>query len=153
MRPGRERVAKMNGDVDRQYVVRTVRSAGMVATFAVMILLSYGQGWAVPPYLIGFALSVVLLVLMDGFIRNIFSPERLGQGGGEAGRERRKQFGLVWFVAFALVKYPLVALLFYFLVRAWDIRYIMAMTVGFLTLHLVMGMRAMGRALTEGRKA
>jgi hypothetical protein len=50
-------------------------------------------------------------------------------------------------MGFALIKYPLVAVLIWALTRAWNLRAIMAFTGGFVLIHLVIALRAIGRIL------
>ncbi|MDX1931513.1 MAG: hypothetical protein SFU56_02795 [Capsulimonadales bacterium] len=140
----------MSGDpAGSEYIGRTLRSALVVVAFVLAITASYGQVWAILPYLGGFALAAVLLAGMERFIRAVIRPDWLGTEIGAEAKERRRQVGTLWFLGFALIKYPLVALLLWWLVRVWDTRQLMVFAGGFLTLHLVMGLRAMGRVLTQ----
>jgi hypothetical protein len=115
----------------------------VVTAFALFLLVSYGQWWALAPVLAGAALAVVLLAGLDWFVRWLFTPERLRgrSGGAKAGA------GMP-LVVFAAVKYPLVALLLWALVRAWDTKRLMAFVGGVMLLHLVIVSRALGRLVT-----
>lgn len=134
----------MDDRQEKTYIVRTLRSTAVVTAFVVFMLASYRQTWAIAPLLIGVMLAVVLLVGMERFVRTIFSPAAV-LAARKKGRDRR------WaLLGFALVKYPLVALLIGAIVRAWasEPRRIMAFVGGFILLQVVIGLRAAGRALT-----
>lgn len=138
-------------DSDPGFVHRTLRSAAIVAAIVAAILASYAQFWAIAPLLAGALLGAVLLYGMDRFIRSTFSPERAleakkkprGNGGGRA------------LLGFALVKYPLVALAVWAVVRLWgsDTRRIMAFAGGFILIQTVIGLRALGRFLVDRNTA
>jgi archaellum biogenesis protein FlaJ (TadC family) len=136
---------------DPQYIAKTLRTGCLVAGFVVLVLLSYGQTWAIVPYLSGFALAVSLLLLMEGFIRRVFDPKHLEVDNAESKKTKRGRREAIWFLAFGLLKYPILALLIWYLVRVWNTTQLMVFCGGFLTLHLIIGMRAMGRALTQTR--
>jgi hypothetical protein len=138
---------RSNGSADpggRLYIIKTLRSMAVVTAFVLFLLVSYGQWWAIAPVLAGAALAVVLLAGLDGFVRWLFTPERL-RGRFAAGKAGAGGMPLL---AFAAVKYPLVALLLWGLVRAWDIKRLMAFVGGFILLHLVIVSRALGRLVT-----
>jgi hypothetical protein len=102
---------------------------------------------------------------MDWFIRRAFTPEqawkarrkmqekkRLQQskkdGKGEPTEKKiRGNAAGAMLLGFALIKYPLVAVLIWALTRAWNLRAIMAFTGGFVLIHLVIALRAIGRIL------
>jgi hypothetical protein len=124
----------------RLYILKTLRTTAVVAVFVLFMLTAYGQWWALLPVLTGVALAVTLLAGLDGFVRWLFTPERLRRSGGKAGG---------WpLIAFAMIKYPLVALLLWALTRAWDTRRLIAFIGGFMLLQLVIVSRALGRLLT-----
>ena len=81
---------------------------------------------------------------LDWFVRWLFTPERLHARFPDG---KVKSGGMPLF-AFAAVKYPLVALLLWALVRVWDTRSLVAFIGGFMLLHLVIVSRALGRLLT-----
>jgi hypothetical protein len=108
------------------------------------MLASYGQFWALAPALAGAALALVLLRGMERFVRGVFTPERAAGPKNSGGRGSRRALLL-----FALVKYPLVALLIWAAVRFWDGAQVMALAGGFVLIHAVIGLRAMGRYLVD----
>lgn len=125
-----------------QYLLKTLRAVAIVAGFAAVTLAAYQQFWAIAPLLAGTALAVVLLLGWDRFIQAVFTPEKARM----TQRARRA------FLLFALVKYPLVAALIWWLSRNWDSARLMVFTGGFLILQAVMVLRGIGRMLTENRK-
>ena len=127
-----------------EYFQKTLRTLGYVTLIILGALLNAGVYWAVPPFLAGVALAVVLLLGWNGFIRSLV-PER-GAVGEMAARWRKR------FLTFALLKYPLVALLIWWLTRLWDARSLMVFVGGFLLLHAVIVLRTLGRMLTEEKK-
>ena len=127
-----------------EYFQKTLRTLGYVVLILTAALLNAGAYWAVPPFLAGVALAVVLLLGWNGFIRSL-TPEN-GRQAGMQTRWRRR------FLTFALIKYPLVALLIWWLTRLWDARSLMVFVGGFLLLHAVIFLRTLGRMLTEEKK-
>ena len=157
--------AEQNG---KNWVPATLKSAAVVTVFVLFMLASYGQMWSLLPVIGGALLAAGLLGVMDWFIRRAFTPERawaakrkLQQKNAEMRRDRLKssQEGGVsekktrgsaegaTLLLFALIKYPLVAVLIWALTRALDLRAIMAFTGGFVLIHLVIALRAVGRIL------
>jgi hypothetical protein len=124
----------------RRYVAKTLRVTAVVTIVVALTLASYGQNWAILPVIAGAALAGLLLYGWERFVRTAFSPEAV-KAARENGRDRR------WAIAgFALVKYPLVALLIWFLVQIWDQRQLMAFVGGVILLHVVIALRAAGSA-------
>ena len=125
-----------------EYFTRTLRTTGWMALFVALLLVHLGQYWAIVPVVAGVALAVVLLLGWNGFARSL----RVVRGSGpgvDAARARRHLLG------FALVKYPLVAVLIWWLTRIWSDRELMAFVGGYLLLQAVMVLRAVGKMLTE----
>jgi hypothetical protein len=127
------------------FVRRTIRTAAVVAGIVVLVLLSYGQLWAVGPFLGGIALSSVLLYLWDVFVRSLLNPDIIRKSGG------KRKGRLAAIIGFSLIKYPLVGLLLYMAVRMWggDPHRALAFLGGFILLHVVIGLRAVSRALLD----
>lgn len=125
-----------------QYVGRVLRAAFWVSAVVAFLLIGYGQWWAVGPLLGGVALGIVLLKVLDVFVRRVFRPELWE-------KNRRAVQRQTAFLLFALVKYPLVATLIWWIVRYWEPRAVMAFAGGFILLQAVIGLRAVGRLLTE----
>lgn len=124
----------------RRYIRATLRSTAAVTGFVVFMLAAYRQAWAIIPLLVGVALGAGLLVGWDVAVRRLFSPDAVRKSG------RNRTWALL---AFALVKYPLVGLLLWAIARFWSLKQVMVFVGGFLLLHAVIGLRALGRALTE----
>ena len=126
-----------------EYFQKTLRATGYVALFVVAMLVNHGVWWAILPLVAGLALSVVLLLGWNGFVRSLGPPDR---GAGVAERRWRKRFFL-----FALVKYPLVGLLIWWLTRVWEPRSLMVFVAGFGLLQAVIVLRTIGKMLTEDK--
>lgn len=127
----------------RAYLLATLRATAWAAGTVVFLLIGYGQAWAVVPMLDGLILGIVLLLGLDIFVRRVFQPG-LWEKNAAAGRRRGA------FLLFALVKYPMVGTLIWWIVRHWEPRAVMAFAGGFILLQAVIGLRAVGRALTQG---
>jgi hypothetical protein len=134
-------------DDTARYLRQTLRAAAVLALAAVAVLLNLGLGWAIAPLLTGLALAIALLLGWHGFVRSLIGA---GQGREKSQRDRRAR---TRFVVFALVKYPLVGFLIWFLTRIWDARSLGVFLAGFILLHVVITLRAIGRLLTEERQA
>jgi hypothetical protein len=149
----------------RLWVPATLKSAAVVTGFVLVTLAAYGQFSSVVPVLAGALLGGVLLGAMDWFIRRAFTPERAWAAQRKmqqrqrllkaktdnptvvAEKKIRGNAAGAMLLGFALIKYPLVAVLIWALTRAWNLRAIMAFTGGFVLIHLVIALRAVGRIL------
>lgn len=127
---------------DERFIARTFRSTAVVTVVVLFFLLSYGQSWALVPVLAGVGLSALLLWGWGQFIRGVFTPERARQDGKKSNAPTRA----LW--VFALIKYPLVGLLLWVIARNWDTRQLIAFIGGFVLLHIVIALRALGSVLT-----
>ena len=127
------------------FVGHTLRTAAVVGVLVVLVLASYGQFWAIGPMVFGLALSAALLYAWDVFVRGLLTPEAAKKGKGMGNRRKGS------IVLFSLIKYPLVGLLLYVAVRLWggDPRRALAFLGGFILLHLVIGLRAVNRAIMD----
>jgi hypothetical protein len=126
----------------RVYVTHTLRATAPLALVTVGLCWRFGQTWAIPPFLTGLAMAVVLFVGWYIFIRQNITPQAVKKNNGI--RERK----VVLFL-FALIKYPLVATLLWFVVHNGETRDVMVFVGGFLFLQMVMVLRAIGKMLTE----
>lgn len=135
-------------DETQDYLYKTLRSTVIVALCAVSVLVNFGLTWVVTPLLAGLALAVVLLLGWNGFIRWVMTAYRAQLGEGVK-KKTRTQSAQKCFFVFALVKYPLVGLLIWFLTRIWDTKQLAVFTAGFILLQGIMGLRAVGKLLTE----
>jgi small-conductance mechanosensitive channel len=127
---------------ERGYVRRTLRSTLILTGFVVFVLASYTQWWAIVPFLMGVLVASLLLWSLDRFIRAVFTPERVRENKEKKGRGTT---GAV--ILFALIKYPLVAIVLWWVARHWDINRVAAFVGGFTLLFLVIAMRAVSKML------
>ena len=130
--------------MDTEFVRRTYRSAACVTGFVLFMLASYGQFWAVVPFAGGVLLGGVLLYAMDRMVRALFTPAR-----ARVVKKTRKGGPERALLGFALVKYPLVALLIWAVTRFWSQPEVMAFAGGFILFHTVIGLRGVGRFLVD----
>lgn len=134
-------------DDTRSYVRKTLRAVAILAACCVLILANLGLPWAILPLLTGLGLAVVLLVgwwVMSG---HVVAGARRASTLEEKSRQKRRVGGLI--LLFALVKYPMVAALIWWLTRVWTARELAAFLIGFLVLHLVIAARGLGKLLSE----
>lgn len=147
------------------WVPATLRSASIVTGFVLVVLAAYGQNWALLPLAVGAGLSAALLAAMNLVIRRLFRPENAAQfsprnraeeqipppknasDNGSGKKKTRKNHYKPILIGFALIKYPLVAALIWSLTRVWDSRSLMVFAGGFVLVHLVIALRAIGRIL------
>ena len=147
------------------WVPATLKSSAVVTGFVVITLAAYGQMTSVLPVMAGALLAGGLLAAMDWFIRRAFTPERAWAAKRKMQQQKRRENSKpdrageptekkirgnaagAMLLGFALIKYPLVAVLIWALTRAWNLRAIMAFTGGFVLIHLVIALRAIGRIL------
>ena len=130
--------------MNENYVLRTLRSTAIVALIVALTLASYGHAALIAPFSVGVLLAGGLLWGLEKFVRGVFAPEKV-RAQKKAGRDGRG--GLL---LFALIKYPLVGVLLWVVVRAWghDMARMMAFVGGFILLQLVIALRAVGKILT-----
>lgn len=131
----------------REYVGKTLRVTAVVTLCVIVMLEMQGQRWAIIPLVTGVGLSGLLLYGWDRFIRVAFSSEAVS----EARKNRRDRRWAI--VGFALVKYPMVALAIWFLVQSWNQNQLMVFVGGFILLHLVIVLRALGTAFARDTKS
>lgn len=124
------------------YLEKTLTWLGYLTLVVLALLLQWNLGWAITPILAGVGLSVVLLLGWSGFVRSLAGVS--GPSRGAMSMKARWRF-----LGFALVKYPLVAALIWWLTRIWSTGQLAAFVGGFLLLHVVLVTRAVGRLLTE----
>lgn len=136
-------------DETREYLRKTLRAAGILAACASLCLANFGLWWAIVPLLAGLALAVVLLLGWWGFIRSLVLAAQKASGASAAEKSRRRSRTMGLFLLFALVKYPLVGALIWWLTRVWSTRELAAFVIGFLLLHAAIALRAVGKTLTD----
>lgn len=133
------------GPLDRdnnpgEYVVKTCRSAALVATILSLYLAGSEQYAVILPMLVGVALGGSLLWTWSLFATSLFTPQSV--------REKKRGRKSAIFL-FALIKYPLVAYLIYWATRHWDQKQLLWFVGGFILFQAVIVLRALGRSLTE----
>ncbi len=126
------------------YVLKTLRSTAVVAVLVALTLASYGLNALIAPFMSGVLLGAVLLWGLDKFVRGVFAPEKV------RARKKSGTDGRWALLAFALIKYPLVGVLLWLVVRAWghETARIMAFAGGFILLQVIIALRAVGKAIT-----
>jgi hypothetical protein len=132
----------MDETLPMPYVVKTLRLTAALAFVVTGLCWRYGQAWAIVPFLSGLALAVGLFVGWYAFIRRNITAQALKKNNG-IGR------GKALLLLFALVKYPLVGVLLWFVARHWETPKIVVFVGGFLFLQFVMVLRAIGKLLAE----
>ncbi|MBB6048318.1 hypothetical protein [Armatimonas rosea] len=136
-------------DETYDYVRKTLRAVAILATCSALCLANFGLSWAIVPLLAGLALAVVLLLGWWGFIYALVQAAKKAVGASASEKSRRKMRTTGLFLLFALVKYPLVGALIWWLTRVWSARELAAFVIGFLLLHAAIALRAVGKLLTE----
>jgi hypothetical protein len=127
-----------------EYLNQTLRMTGYLLAFVLMLLIHFGQSWAMLPLVAGTGLAVILLLVWSGFVQRVIRPSASIEE--KNGAEKRMQRS---FLLLALIKYPLVSVLIWFLTRRWDNASLMVFVGGILLLHAVITLRAVGKLLTE----
>jgi hypothetical protein len=136
------------GTLDRddnpgEYVLKTVRSSVVVATFITLWLAGVNRYEMILPLLTGTALGCSLIWSWERMAVAFFTPERA----------RKKKTGGKWIIIlFALVKYPMVAYLIYWATRHWNQTQLLWFVGGFILVQAVIVLRALGRSLMENSK-
>ena len=127
-----------------EYVLKTLRATGLVALMLVAVLANVGLPWAIVPTLAGLVLAVVLLLGWWAFLRSLITLALATEEKNQRQRRTTQRFLLL-----ALVKYPLVGWLIWWLTRHWSAQELAAFAAGFGVLTLVIALRAVGKILTE----
>jgi hypothetical protein len=135
-----------------------------VVAVAVLMLGAYGQFWAIVPLTTGAALGAALLWGMERVVRKAFTadavlasrrrPATPPDEDAKTETDGKKTWvGKRALLAFALIKYPMVALLLWAISRHWDDRSVMVFLSGFVLLQVVIGLRGLGRYLVPSPSA
>ena len=131
-------------DETREYLRKTLRATGILAACASMCLANFGISWAIVPLLAGLGLAVVLLLGWWGFLGSLITLAQAIEEKNARQRRVTQRFFLL-----ALVKYPLVGWVIWWLTRHWGAKELAAFVAGFGFLTLVIALRAVGKMLTE----
>ncbi len=142
MHTGTDGSAESGYPSDDRYFFKTVRSASIVAALVGFILGSYGLFWGLAPLGAGFGLAVVLFWGWDWIIRANLTSDKLRK---EKNKGRYASTTILWF---ALVKYPLVGLLIWWFTQIFSTRQMIVFAGGFMLLHFVILLRALGKKMT-----
>ena len=123
----------MNGE--QELIKKTYRSVALAWIIAMSWCIAFQKPWIALNITFGTALGTALLVTYDRVIRAAFVP-------GKTGAKRA-------LVKLALVKYPLIGIILYWLVR-WDRFHFLAFCGGIILVHFAIvaklaGIRLMGK--------
>jgi len=138
----------------RDFVPRTVKTFAVVVAAGVFVLASIGRfGW-IAPFIGGAVLGTALLVAWEYVIRRVITAEQvlLARGvispeNGDGTAPKKKFGGKRALLAFALIKYPAVGLLLWWVARHMTQQEIAAFISGFVLLQIVIGLRGLGAYL------
>ena len=146
----------------RLYLQKTLRTFLVVVAFAAFLLYGYKQAALIPAFFTGATLGAVLLLTLEVTIRKIFAPvrplsgEESGQMTEAESSAKKKIDGMrqkTLFLLIALIKYPLVGILLWWIASHWKYSEVIAFAGGFILLQVVIGLRAMGKSpLGESRR-
>lgn len=125
------------GDPDRPIALLT----GVVGFVIVNVLIGYRLNWAVWPFVTGITLAETLWIGNSVIIRKYLTPQKIN----ESNAQKRA------LSVFALVKYPLVAVCIWALVRLGDTRQLMSFVAGYLVLQIMVVVRMIGQAAAQIR--
>ena len=143
-------------NTETSFAARTVRSAAVVVAVIALLLAGTGRTALVVPFAGGAILGAVLLLGFEIVVRRSFGADDiLAQKGvvlPGTQKPEKKFAGKGAILLFALIKYPLVALLIWFVTRNASVTQVAAFASGFVCLQLVIGLRGLGAFLTSPRK-
>ncbi|MBC7806159.1 MAG: hypothetical protein H7145_08415 [Akkermansiaceae bacterium] len=143
----------------RDFVPRTLRVFTFVSVVGALLIAGTGRYELILPFAVGATLGMVLLAGFELVVRKAFTadivlaqkdvPLPKAEGSDDAtGETRPKKFGgkaaILWF---ALIKYPAVALLIWWITRHWSEPQILTFVGGFILLQLIIGARGLGMFL------
>lgn len=126
----------------RRWLFATLRATGWIATTVAFLLCGWNQWWALTPFATGIALATALVASLATTIPRIVTP---------ASPEKKppRIAPKTAILTFALIKYPMVAILVWWIVDRWETRSVVAFAAGFVCLQLVIGLRAAGRIWSD----
>ncbi len=143
----------------RDFVPLTLRVFTFVSAVGALLIAGIGRHELILPFAVGATLGMVLLAGFEFVVRKAFTadvvlaqkdvPLPKAEGADDAtGETRPKKFGgkaaILWF---ALIKYPAVALLIWWITRHWTEPQILTFVGGFILLQLIIGARGLGMFL------
>ncbi len=138
---------------EERFVPRTLGVFGFVVAVIVIGLAGTGRFVLVLPFALGAGLGAVLLAGFEWMVRRVFTPDAVLAARRGDGQNAPKKFnGKTAILLFALIKYPAVAVLVYFVTRTGDTSQIVAFASGFVLLQLIVGLRGLGAFLVPQNK-
>lgn len=133
------------------FVPRTLRVVAFVVAVGALLIAGARQYGLVVPFLTGAGLGAVLLAGFEFVVRRSFAAETIlaEKGVSTPGTEDsgKKFGGKAAILLFALIKYPAVALLIWWIARHWSQTQIVVFASGFVLLQLIIGLRGLGAFL------
>ncbi len=152
--------AATKGDVGdgRDFVPRTLRVTLAVTAIGAALLGGLGHYGLVLPFIGGSALGAVLLAGFEYVVRRAFDPavvlaqKQVAAPGTQSGP--KKFGGKAAILLFALIKYPAVAFVLWWVVHSLRPAQVVTFMSGFVLLQLIIGLRGLGAFLVPraGRK-
>jgi len=136
------------------FVPRTMKTFAVVVAGAVFLLAAIGRFVWIAPFVGGALLGTALLVAWEYVIRRAFTAEQVllargvvSSADGDKTPPKKKFGGKRALLAFALIKYPAVGLLLWWVARHMAQQEIAAFMSGFVLLQIVIGLRGLGAYL------
>lgn len=129
--------------LDEGFLQRTYPSSAFLAGFAALYVWSHGWAWAALPLLMGAALGVALLYVAEANVRQIFTAGT-GSNAAKKSRIRRVLLGV------GLIKYGLVAVAAWAMVRYGSLAEVGAFAGGFSLVQIGIAFRVLSRCLVAG---
>lgn len=153
--------APMNSDTadGRDFVPKTLRVVGFVGAVGALMIAGIGRFELIMPFMTGVTLGAVLLAGFELVVRKAFTsdfvlakkdvPLPKVEGAENSVQETRpKKFGgKAAILLFALIKYPAVATLIWWITRNWSQPQILTFVGGFILLQMLIGLRGLGMFL------
>ena len=124
------------------WLVATLRSTAWLAITVAFLMCGWNQWWALGPFALGLTVAIALLVSLAVAIPRVVGPQN-------PGKKRPRMAPKTAISMFALVKYPVVATLIWWVVDHWESRSVVAFAGGFVCLQMVIGLRAAGRIWSD----
>ena len=121
-------------DDTSNFTRKTLRATVIVTMVSLIMLANFGCSWVILPLLAGLALAVVLWLGWWGFIHFVVVAHRVSPATFQEKTQGKRRTTRL-FLWFALVKYPLVGALIWWLTRVWTARDLAGFVAGFLILH------------------
>lgn len=135
-------------ELDDGFLRRTYRSSCILVGFIILYIWAHGFTWAVLPMFLGAAISLGLLYINEVGFGSLIAPFASDAEGASAKEKKwllsRRLGKLSWIV---LVKYVLVAVVVWLLMRQWTLPQVAAFAGGFCLVHINIVLRVISRLL------